>query len=187
MHDTNPATVRQVFVGILTVLGVVVMLVLVVRPQDTTLPGTSAQLGALPGPPGTTPVPSAEVPTGLPEPDSAMPSLDLPTILPEHFPDGDEKATEPQKTAEVLVATANLYTRLPWDRARADLERLTSSVDLVGLNEVTPGRAGQISAWTTANPDWEFVRPVDSRSSWSGSNAVLVRTSTFEVLERGVV
>lgn len=186
MHETTPATVKQAFVGILTVLGVVVMLVLVLRPQDDSLPGATAQVGAAPGALGSAAPPSAEVPTGLPDADADLPPLDLPTILPEHFPDG-EKSTAPKQSAEVVVATANLYTRLPWDRARADLERLTTAVDLVGLNEVTPARAGQIASWTSANPDWELVRPVDARSSWSGSNAVLVRTTTFDVLDRGVV
>jgi endonuclease/exonuclease/phosphatase family metal-dependent hydrolase len=188
MHDTTPALVKQVFVGILTVLGLVVMLVLVVRPQDSSLPNATAKFEAQTVPQATSlPTPDAEVPTGLPDPTQGAPSLDLPTILPEHFPGKKGRDKTPTKTAEVLVATANLYTKLAWPQARADLERLAAAVDLIGLNEVTPRRAGEISAWTTANPDWEFVRPMDSRSSWSGSNAVLVRTSTFEVLERGVV
>lgn len=185
MQDTDPAVMKRVFVAILTVLGLVVMLVLVMRPQDATLPGTSDRPGALPGPPAPEQPPRGGLPTDLPDLPPQVPSLDLPTILPEHFP--DEKSAAPERTAEVLVATANLYTRLPWFKARADLDRLAGSVDLIGLNEVTPGRAGQISAWTATNPDWELVRPVDGRSAWSGSNAVLVHTAVFDVLERGVV
>ncbi len=187
-HPTGDAATlaKRVFVGVVTALGLVLMLVLVLRPQGGSLPGgAEAAVGAtaLPTGPPVDPLPSA-LPTG-PLPSIDLPALDLPTILPEHFP--DESAVEPQTSADVVVATANLYTRLPWPEARADLERLAGGADLIGLNEVTSARASQISGWTAANPDWTFVRPIDPRSSWSGSNAVLVRTTTFDVLEQGVV
>lgn len=183
---------KRAFVGILTAVGLVAMLVLVVRPQGGSLPGAGGldKTAVAQQLPGTDPLHTG-APAGLPSdgteaaPDLSelLPSLDLPTILPEHFPD---ETTAPAH-ADVIVATANLYTRLPWAEARQDLQRVASGAHLIGLNEVTPGRAAQISGWTTGSPDWTFVRPTDPRSEWSGSNAVLVDSSVFEVLEQGVV
>ena len=94
------------------------------------------------------------------------------------------EAAEAEPT-RVRVATANLYVRLPWRLARQDLERLLGRAEVIGLNEVGPERAAQIRRWLPSG--WSLVRPTDARSPWSGSNAVLVDRTRFELLDEGVV
>lgn len=182
MQPENPNLLRNAAVGFFTFLMAVGILVLVARPQGGGIPGSSLPAGAAP-----MPTQSVGPVTEMPELTDPEPSLDLPTILPEHFPDGQALPQVTGRPSDVVVATANLYTRLPWPAAQADLDRLASGADLIGLNEVTPERARQIAAWTAQRTGWELVRPTDVRSRWSGSNAVLVRTRTFDTLQRGVV
>lgn len=181
-----PGAVRGVATALATTVLAGLFVLLVVKGQGGGLPGESPAR-AVPGSPTATAAPAPDL-SAAP---STAPTLQAPgeALLSPGVPLASAEAIARALAleTEVTVATANLYIRLPWSQARADLERIAARAQLIGLNEVSPERAADLRGWAAANPGWTFVRPTHPSSSFSGQNAVLVRTDTFEVLSQGVV
>lgn len=184
MPEQHPAVTKQAAIVVATVLVLASVAFLVLRPQGSRIPGESPA-GAAVAPAGA--VAGGPTPSALP---SEIPVLALPPTVPTPgipLASAEALAAALMRTTDITVATANLYVRLPWEKARADLDRLATRAGLIGLNEISPERAAQIRGWVAANPGWVFVRPTYAGNRWSGSNAVLVRTEQYDVLDNGVV
>ena len=84
------------------------------------------------------------------------------------------------------VATANLYQRLSWPRAAADLERLMDdNTDVIGLNEITPRRAAQIKSWLPSASNWHFYAPPTTPTPFRVSNSLLWNDARLKLLDSG--
>jgi len=105
--------------------------------------------------PGRTGAPKGSEPTSVAKPTDLAPSL---PPLPTPGPNTQLKEVEDQEL--IRVATANIYKRLSWSQAASDLSRLVDSdTDLIGLNEISPGRAASIRSWVATRSGWHFYSP----------------------------
>lgn len=90
------------------------------------------------------------------------------------------------KQLPLRVATANIYQRLSWPRAAADLERLMeANIDVIGLNEITPGRAAEIKGWLGDDKGWHLYAPPTTPTRFRVSNSLLWNDARLRLLDSG--
>jgi hypothetical protein len=149
-------------IGGVWVLGIVFYLIL--RPNAPHHPGTPA--GPNSGP--------TDLITVYPTPDFTLPPIPPVTKEPVHG------------TWRFVATQANLYTGMTQSEAISDVNRLAVDSDVIGMNEVSRERAGQLRTWAAEHPGWSFYSPTGS-DPYQGLNAVLVNTKVFTVVDEGVL
>jgi len=112
--------------------------------------------------------------------------LPAPTVPPLASPGPGANLETVIQQVPMRVATANIYSRMSWSRAAADLTRLVDpNTDLIGLNEISPGRAESIRAWVAARPGWHFYAPPASPTPFRVSNSLLWNDSRLDLIDSG--
>lgn len=131
--------------------------------------------------PGRTGAPKGSEPTSVAKPTDLAPSL---PPLPTPGPNTQLKEVEDQEL--IRVATANIYKRLSWSQAASDLSRLVDSdTDLIGLNEISPGRAASIRSWVATRSGWHFYSPPASPTLFRTANSLLWNDDKLVLLDAG--
>jgi endonuclease/exonuclease/phosphatase family metal-dependent hydrolase len=122
-----------------------------------------------------------------PNPTATAAATPLEPVIPDQPTPGPGVSLKEVESEEpIRVATANIYKRLSWSGAAADLSRLTdSSTDLIGLNEISPGRAASIRAWAASRPGWHFYSPPASPTPFRTANSLLWNDAKLVLLDAG--
>lgn len=135
------------------------------------------------GTPAPTASPTATSPTGVP------PTPAPEVIKPGGGPSGQEHGGSLQTVRvdyPLRVTQANIYQGLAWPAVASDLGALTQAgTDLVGLNEITPARAGLIRGWVSSRSGWQFYAPEPRPTPFRLENAILYNERNLRLLRTG--
>lgn len=120
------------------------------------------------------------------EPGSTKWVLPPPTVPPLVSPGPGANLETVIREVPMRVATANIYSRMSWSGAAADLANLVDqNTDLVGLNEISPSRASAINAWVATKPGWHFYAPPSSPTPFRVSNSLLWNEARLDLIDSG--
>ncbi|HSV38831.1 MAG TPA: hypothetical protein VLI04_08740, partial [Nocardioidaceae bacterium] len=154
---------------------VLLVLVVVAGVAWSVMRGGSDSNNTLPGPTTTTLPGPTDLPTVYPTPDFTLPPIPPLTDQPI------------SGTWDFVGSTANLYVGMSSAGALGDVDRLAEDSSIIGLNEISRGRAGLLRGWAASHAGWSFFSPTSPTNEYQGLNAILVDTQHFKVLDQGVL
>lgn len=112
--------------------------------------------------------------------------LPAPMVPPLLTPGPKPQLVKVPERLPMRVATANIYQRLSWSRALSDINRLMDpNTDLIGLNEINPGRAVALQSWIATRPGWHFYAPPASPTQFRLSNSLIWNDARLKLLDTG--